>query len=57
VELQSINQAVIRRYLDDLLLVSSVSATSSDAIKMDRAALKHLLTFLPQQADALSPIG
>lgn len=58
VELQSINQAVIHRYLHDLLLVCSASAISSDSIKMDRAALKHLLTFLPQQYSVItkSPI-
>ena len=56
VELQSINQAVIHRYLHDLLLLSS--ATSSDPIKMDRAALKHLLAFLPQHYSVItkSPI-
>ena len=56
VELQGINQAVIHRYLHDLLLLSS--ATSSDPIKMDRAALKHLLPFLPQHYSVItkSPI-
>jgi integrase/recombinase XerD len=48
IDLQSINRAVIDQYLHDLLLTSSAPATSSYSIKMDRAALSHLLTFLPQ---------
>ncbi|MDD5277726.1 MAG: tyrosine-type recombinase/integrase [Methylovulum sp.] len=58
VELQGINQALFHHYLDDLLLLSSNSVNSSDPIKMDRAALKHLLTFLPQQYSVItkSPI-
>ncbi|MDP1666956.1 MAG: tyrosine-type recombinase/integrase [Methylobacter sp.] len=58
VELQSINQALFHHYLHDLLLLSSNSVNSSDPIKMDRAALKHLLTFLPQQYSIItkSPI-
>ncbi|MGD0960220.1 MAG: site-specific integrase [Methylomonas sp.] len=46
--LQSINRVLIDRYLHDLLLVFPYSTTFDDAIKMDRAALKHLLAFLPQ---------
>lgn len=49
IDLQSINRAVIDLYLHDLLLVSPTAAVSRHAIKMDRAALRHLLTFLPPQ--------
>ncbi len=48
-DLQSISRVVIDRYLHDLLLVFPSAARSRDSIKMDRAALRHLLTFLPQQ--------
>ena len=49
IDLQGINRAVIDRYLHDLPLVSPSAAISRHAIKMDRAALRHLFTFLPQQ--------
>ena len=49
IDLQGINRAVIDRYLHDLLLLSPFAAISKYAIKMDRAALRHLLIFLPQQ--------
>jgi integrase/recombinase XerD len=58
IDLQSTTQVIIDCYLHDLLLVFPSSATSRNSIKMDRAALKHLLTFLPQQhvGTAKSPI-
>jgi hypothetical protein len=49
VDLRSINREVIDRSLHGLLLrVSSAAASSSYSIKMARAALRHLFTFLPQ---------
>ncbi len=44
-DLQSINRVDIDRYLHDLLLVFPLAATSRPSIKMDRAALRHLLIF------------
>jgi len=52
-DLQSINRGLIDRYLHDLALVFP-AATSRDSIKMDRAALRRLLTFLPQQHLAIT---
>lgn len=49
IDLQGINRGGIDRYLHDLPLVSPSAAISRHTIKMDRAALRHLLTFLPQQ--------
>jgi len=49
IDLLGINRVVIDRYLHDLPTVSPSAAISRHAIKMNRAALKHLLTFLPQQ--------
>ena len=49
IDLQGISQAVIDRYLHNLLLVFPSAAISRHAIKMDRAALRHLLIFLPQE--------
>ncbi len=48
IDLQSISHTIIDRYLHDLSLVSPSAATSRHTIKMDRAALRHILPFLPQ---------
>jgi integrase/recombinase XerD len=54
VNLQGIDRTVIDQYLHALPLVSSAAATSHDPIKMDRAALRHLLPFLPQPHSAIT---
>lgn len=49
IDLLSVNRVVIDRYLHDLLLAYPTAIASRYSIKMDRAALSHLLTLLPQQ--------
>lgn len=49
IDLQSINRVVIDRYLHDLLLIYPSAKAPTYSIKMDRAALRHLLNLLPSQ--------